>query len=242
MRSRSCTSRRDAGRCDRRVPRVAAAERRFGADALQPRLRAVGARRAATRRWRSSRPRCGSIPTTPTRTTISAPCCSSSGRPDEAQAHFERAVALRPDNVEARANLGQLLSNRGELGARGGAVRRRGRAASRPRAGARRPRLDPRDGLRPGTPRGDEAVRLAERAAALTNHHDLAALDALGAAYAATGRYDEAVGVARQGRMSRPPPASAPSSRSSSSGSSCIKSANRSACLVLEVCARSNFS
>jgi Tfp pilus assembly protein PilF len=122
------------------------------------------------------------------------------GRTDEARAHFERAVALRPDNVEARANLGQLLSNRGELA---GAVEQFAAViAQRPdhaqalaglawiRATAAEPTLQ----------RGDEAVRLAERAAALTNHRDLAALDALGAAYAATGRYDEAIGAARQGR------------------------------------------
>jgi Flp pilus assembly protein TadD len=44
-----------------------------------------------------------------------------------------------------------------------------------------------------------EAVRLAERAASLTGRRDLAVLDALGAAYAAAGRFDEAVAVARSG-------------------------------------------
>jgi hypothetical protein len=45
----------------------------------------------------------------------------------------------------------------------------------------------------------DDSVRLAERAAALTNNRDLPALDALAAAYAATGRFPDAVRVARMG-------------------------------------------
>ena len=40
---------------------------------------------------------------------------------------------------------------------------------------------------------GEEAVRLAEKACALTEHKDGQALDTLAAAYAAVGRYDEAV-------------------------------------------------
>ena len=40
-------------------------------------------------------------------------------------------------------------------------------------------------------------MQLAERAAALTGRRDLAALDALAAAYAAAGRFDEAVATAQ---------------------------------------------
>jgi tetratricopeptide (TPR) repeat protein len=47
---------------------------------------------------------------------------------------------------------------------------------------------------------GDEAVTLAERAARATRRADLSALDALAAAYAAVGRYDEAVAVASEAR------------------------------------------
>jgi Tfp pilus assembly protein PilF len=123
-----------------------------------------------------------------------------SGRLDEARAHFERAVALRPDNVEARANLGQLLSNRGDLAA--AAAQFAAVVALRPdhvqalaglawiRATAADPSLQDRD----------ESVRLAERADALSNHRDLATLDALGAAYAAAGRFADAIRVARLGR------------------------------------------
>jgi cytochrome c-type biogenesis protein CcmH/NrfG len=45
----------------------------------------------------------------------------------------------------------------------------------------------------------EEAVRLAERAADATRHRDVTALDALAAAYASAGRYDEAVRVATSG-------------------------------------------
>jgi tetratricopeptide (TPR) repeat protein len=121
------------------------------------------------------------------------------GRTAEALAHFERAAALRPDNVEARANLGQLLSNlgnRAEAADQFAAV-----LAMRPdhvqaltglawirATAADRPLRD-----------GDESVRLAERAAALTGNRDVAALDALAAAYACVGRFPDAVRVARSG-------------------------------------------
>jgi hypothetical protein len=42
-----------------------------------------------------------------------------------------------------------------------------------------------------------QAIALAERAAALTGHHDLSTLDALAAAYASGGRYEDAVTIAR---------------------------------------------
>jgi tetratricopeptide (TPR) repeat protein len=44
----------------------------------------------------------------------------------------------------------------------------------------------------------DEAIRLAERAVALTNRQSVAALEAAAAAYAAAGRFDEAVGTQQQ--------------------------------------------
>jgi tetratricopeptide (TPR) repeat protein len=123
-----------------------------------------------------------------------------SGRDAEARAHFERAVALRPDNVEARANLGQLLSNRGELAA---AARQFAAViALRPEhvqalAGLAWIRATATD---PSLQNRDEAVRLAERADRLSGHRDLAVLDALGAAYAAAGRFADAVAAARLGR------------------------------------------
>jgi Flp pilus assembly protein TadD len=109
----------------------------------------------------------------------------------QAVVHYRQAVQLRPDNTEALANLGQSLSR---LGMRAEA------------AGSFRAALD----LRPEWPtalaglawvlatspdaagQAGEAVRLAERAAALTGRGDPTALDTLAAAYAAAGRFDEA--------------------------------------------------
>jgi Flp pilus assembly protein TadD len=119
------------------------------------------------------------------------------GRDDEALNHYRRALALRPDNVEARGNLAQLLS-------------RRGRAAE---AAAEFERVladkvdDPQalSGLAwirataadPALRNPGQAIQLAERAASATGRRDLAALDALAAAYAATGRFDAAVETAQ---------------------------------------------
>ncbi|MCU1384603.1 MAG: Tetratricopeptide 2 repeat protein [Acidobacteria bacterium] len=121
------------------------------------------------------------------------------GQADAALEHFRRATILRPDNVEAHANLGQLLSNRGRLPeaaaqfaavlalnpdhvqALGGLAWIRATAAD---ASLRDPA---------------SAITLAVRADAAARHQDVTAIDALAAAYAAAGRYDQAVRVARQG-------------------------------------------
>jgi len=121
------------------------------------------------------------------------------GEASAAADHYRRALALRPDNVEAHLNLGQLLSASG----RAADAVREFRAA-----------LD----LRPDEPQalgglawirataGDaalrdpaEAVALAERAVAATRRRDVGALDALAAAYAATGRFADAVATAQAG-------------------------------------------
>ena len=119
------------------------------------------------------------------------------GRGGEARDHYRRAVALRPDNVEAHANLGSLLSREGRAAdailefkqalalkaddpqSLGGLAWIRATAAD---ASLRNP---------------PEAVAMAERAAALTGHRDLSVLDALAAAYASAGRYEDAATVAR---------------------------------------------
>jgi tetratricopeptide (TPR) repeat protein len=122
-----------------------------------------------------------------------------SGRTDEALTHFERAVVLRPDNVEARANLGQLLSNRGQSAA----------AADQFRAvlAARADHVQALAGLAwieatsadAGLRNPQNAVQRAERAVELTKRRDVVALDALAAAYAAAGRYDDAAQTATLG-------------------------------------------
>jgi len=121
------------------------------------------------------------------------------GKLDDALEHFRRASALRPDQIDARVNLARLLSALGRAGEAADSFR--SVLALRPddpralsglawiRATAADDRL--RD--------ADEAVRLAERAAASTNRRDVSVLDALAAAYASAGRFSEATTAAREG-------------------------------------------
>jgi Tfp pilus assembly protein PilF len=121
------------------------------------------------------------------------------GQPEQALEQYQRAVELRPDNVEARANLGQLLSNRGQASEAADqfvevlALRSDHAQALSGLAWIRATAGDP--ALR----NADEAIRLAERAAAITRQRDVTAIDALAAAYASAGRYDEAVRAASAG-------------------------------------------
>ena len=120
------------------------------------------------------------------------------GRGGEAVEHYRRAIALRPDNLEARANLGQLLSSSGEEGAAAAEFRRvLAMRADYPQALAGLAWLEATssDRLLRNT---EEAVRLAERAAGVTNRRDLLVLDALAVAYAAAGRFDEAARTAAE--------------------------------------------
>ena len=121
------------------------------------------------------------------------------GRLAEAEDHFRRAIALRPDNIEARANLGQLLS--GERQERAAVEQFRAVLAQRDDyaqalSGLAWIEATTQDAsLR----NPEDAVRLAERAAAITRRQDVSVLDALAAAYAAVERFDEAVATAQSG-------------------------------------------
>jgi tetratricopeptide (TPR) repeat protein len=121
------------------------------------------------------------------------------GRADLALEHYRRATTLRPDNVESHANFGQLLSSRGRSAeaavqfTQALALNADTVQALAGLAWIRATAADP--SLRDAA----EAVRLAERAGALTRHQDVTAIDALAAAYAEAGRFDEAVWVARSG-------------------------------------------
>jgi Flp pilus assembly protein TadD len=118
------------------------------------------------------------------------------GRGAEALEHYRRAVALRPDSVEARTNVAALLSAGGALAE----ARDEYRAALALRSDYPQALAGlawilataPDASLR----NGDEAVTFAERAARATVRRDLSVLDALAAAYASVGRFDEAVAVA----------------------------------------------
>ena len=121
------------------------------------------------------------------------------GRADAALEHYRRATTLRPDNIESHANFGQLLSIRGRPAE---AVVQFSEALAlnadtvQALAGLAWIRATAAD---PSLRNAAEAVRLAERAGVLTRHQDVTAIDALAAAYAEAGRFDEAVRVARSG-------------------------------------------
>ena len=132
------------------------------------------------------------------------------GQFDEALDHYRRALALRPDNVEARGNLAQLLSRQGrsaEAVAEFDQVLAVSAEDPQALSGLAWIRATAADAAlrNPG-----QAIQLAERAAALTRRRDLAALDALAAAYAAAGRFDDGGrrraggrGSGRRGRTGR---------------------------------------
>ena len=121
------------------------------------------------------------------------------GRNADAIAHYERAIALRPDVVDARLNLGQLLSS--DERAAEAAAQFRAVLASQPDqpqalAGLAWILATAADSsLR----NADKSIELAERAAAVTGQRNLSVLDALAAAYASAGRFDEAVAVVDHG-------------------------------------------
>jgi len=120
------------------------------------------------------------------------------GRADEALEHYRRAVALRPDNVEARANFGRLLSAQGDE--RAAASQFRDALAVRddyPQALAGLAWIEAAS-ADPSLRSPADAVRLAERAASLTERRDLSVLETLAAAYASARRFDEAIRAARE--------------------------------------------
>jgi tetratricopeptide (TPR) repeat protein len=119
------------------------------------------------------------------------------GQFDEAADHYRRALAINDDNSDAHNNLARILWAQGH---REDAVNEFRRAsaikpdAPSPLAGlawvrATAPDAAMRD---PG-----EAVRLGERAAALTGRRDASVLDILAAAYASAGQFDRATQTAQ---------------------------------------------
>lgn len=117
------------------------------------------------------------------------------GRTQEAVTSLKTAVSLNPQYTEARYNLGHALI----------ATNQPADAAEQFREALRvRPDWTPAlaslawlEATEPGEVRnGDDAVRLASRAADLTGRNDAQVLDVLAAAYAAAGRFNEAVQTA----------------------------------------------
>jgi Tfp pilus assembly protein PilF len=115
------------------------------------------------------------------------------GRIDEAAAEYRRAIALKPENGEAHNNLARLLTSQRLFVAAVGefeqALRLNPDAVS-PMTGLAWVRAVAGDA---SVRQPDEAVRLAERAATLSNRKDPAVLDVLAASYASAQQFDKAM-------------------------------------------------
>jgi tetratricopeptide (TPR) repeat protein len=120
------------------------------------------------------------------------------GRAEEAAAEYRKAIALKPANAEAHNNLGRLLTSQGQFAAAVGefeqALRLNPEAVS-PLSGLAWVRAVASD---PAVRQPDEAVRLAEQAATLSNRKDPAVLDTLAASYAAAQQFQKASETARE--------------------------------------------
>ena len=118
------------------------------------------------------------------------------GRLDEAADHYRRAATIRPDNAEAQNNLGRVLTQQGKPSE---AVDhfRQALALNPDFASALSGLAWIRATSAASLFDANEATRLAERADALTAHRDPAVLDALAAAYAAAGSFNQAIATAR---------------------------------------------
>ena len=115
---------------------------------------------------------------------------------ETAISHFREALTIDAASSNAHYNMGRALRRRGELTASVEHFQQALRVA---------PDWTPAlvnlawlfaTASDAGLRRGEDAVRLAERAAALTGHQDAAVLDVLAAAYAATGQFNRAVEAA----------------------------------------------
>ena len=125
-----------------------------------------------------------------------------------ADRELREALRLRPGYAEAYFNLGHLAVRTGDIAAAGRAFRQA--AAAKPdwalalttAAWVLATAADP------NTRAPGDAVGLAERAVALPARRDARALDVLGVALAAAGRFDEAVATARAALALATPPLS----------------------------------
>ena len=122
----------------------------------------------------------------------------AAGRLEAAAARYREAIRLRPDSVDLWMNLGVVLG-------------RMGRMAEAAAACREAIRLDPENATAlhnlawivattadPAVRNGPEAVRLSERACRLAGTPSAPMLDALAAAYAAAGRFPEAIATAER--------------------------------------------
>jgi protein O-mannosyl-transferase len=120
------------------------------------------------------------------------------GKPHEAIGHFQEVLRLKPDSAETRYNLGLILRQAGKPQE---AIKQYEQALRiKPDFPEAQNNLAQLLASRAPAEGGDpvRAVTLAERACELTGNREAACLDTLGAAYAAAGRFDEAIAAAQK--------------------------------------------
>ncbi len=123
-------------------------------------------------------------------------CLSRLGKVHEAMAQWEQALRIKPNYAEAHCNLGNALERTGRLQEAMGqweqALRNKPDYAEVENNLAwLLATLEPAEGGDPA-----RAVTLAERACELTKNQEAPYLDTLAAAYAATGRFQDAIATA----------------------------------------------
>jgi tetratricopeptide (TPR) repeat protein/mono/diheme cytochrome c family protein len=123
----------------------------------------------------------------------------SFGRRDEAFEHLRRAIELNPEDAGVHNNLARALMREGRIA---DAIQHFREALQL------RPDWPPAlsglawieaTSVQAAFSNPEEAIRVAERARTLTGGADALVLDTLAAAYAATGRFDRAIAIARAG-------------------------------------------
>ena len=123
---------------------------------------------------------------------------ASQGNLEEGIAHLAQAIRLNPNSASAHYNLARLLNDSGKTDAAvmhfTEALRIRPDWVKPMRSLARLLATHSQDKLRDPT----ETVRLAQRACKLTGYKDAGLVDTLAAAYAAAGRFSEAVATAEK--------------------------------------------
>ncbi|HUJ11316.1 MAG TPA: tetratricopeptide repeat protein [Verrucomicrobiae bacterium] len=123
---------------------------------------------------------------------------AQTGKIEEAITHYEQALRLKPDYAEADCGLGNALAQTGRLQEAMGHWEQALR--DKPDYPEAQNNLAWLMATHPPAEGGDpvRAVTLAERACELTNNRVAAYLDTLGVAYAATGRFSEAIASAQK--------------------------------------------
>ena len=120
------------------------------------------------------------------------------GRGQEAVPHWEQALRINPDYAEAHNNLANALAQSGRL--REAIAHYEQALRIKPGDPTTEDNLAWRLATHPPSEGGDpaRAVTLAEHACSVTSSNRFAYLDTLAAAYAGTGRFNEAVPIAKK--------------------------------------------